>query len=444
MRQLLIIILSIFVFSETAQAQLVNPNDLIYYEIGGGRAFRGPPSYTDTLNIVAAPEIKLGYSCGSFDIEESIKAMFNQLEEGFDKAVNTLIYAAQGAIASLPLYLLRRADPNLASMMENMMLRYEEVFSIAVKNCKQAEREILAGDNPYYDWLAYGTVNKWKEKSAEKAEGGEVPIQDAQAAVNNEPGCVIWINEEKRMCDEVGFETIKVVEEVVKHGHEQIAGGGSATGTGELGLEDDRLNAIWPDPQEAADAIIRYIGEYEFADMRKTAPSSTAPVGVLPDMYTEAKELKILIDSAVSNSDILTEEELAEMSIPGLSISQPVIDSLKNLPPIVRKAATERIATEFSLLLAMERINLARRLILIGSADPNVAASPARGVISGEILPRLEAELRLINSEFDVREKISKSTIIALLRNDIQQQHRRISPSGTQSSKPVHGGAVKQ
>ena len=433
------LILSLICFS--SQAQVTNRiNDLVYYEIGGGTAFSGPPSYDEALSITADAELNLGYSCGSFDIRESIESSFDNLADSADMAINAIEYAISNAIAAIPLYILRRADPNLAAMLENMVLRYEEVFNLAVKSCKTAEREILAGKNPFYDWVQWGVANRWREKAREKQEGEEVPIQEALEAADTEPGCVIWIDGDKRMCEEAGFETILVINDVVTHGYEQIAVGGS--GSGELGTSDQRLVAVWPSAAEAAEAIQAYIGEYEFADMRETSPSSIAPIGIMPEMFVNAREIKDLLDAAIGQTAVITDAESEAMSVPGLRVTQSLIDALKNLPPTTREPATERIATELALINAMEKVNLARRLILVGSADPVVAVSPAGELIKDEILPRLESESRLLKDEYDIRERISKSAALALIRNDILRDQRNLAPSGGPSTSPIQGGAV--
>ena len=74
--------------------------------------------------------------------------MFGRLTSGLDQAVDSLMFAATGAVASLPLYLLRQANPNLANMLENTLLRYQDEYRLAVKSCRDAERQILAGENP--------------------------------------------------------------------------------------------------------------------------------------------------------------------------------------------------------------------------------------------------------------------------------------------------------
>ncbi len=433
-------LMSILLITSTVSAQSNQLTDLVYYEIGGGKAFSGPPSYIETLNINAAADLKLGYSCGAFDLEESITSMFDNLKDSADKAINVLAYAVEAGISSIPLYLLRRADPNLASMLENMLLRYEEVFNIGVKNCKIAEREILAGKNPYYDWVSWGVANKWKEKAEEKAGGAEVPIQDAQEAVDTETGCVVWIEGEKRMCDDAAIKSITVVEDIVTHGYEQIVDlGGGGT---ELGTDDHRLGTIWPTAEAAVEAIQLLVGEYEFTDMRTTEPASLAPVGALPGMFLDAKVIKENIVAATTKGAVVSDAEIDGMSVPGLAVNQTLIDALKNLPPGIRDAATNRIATELALINATEQVNLARRLIIVGSSDPNVAASPARNVINDEILPRLEAESRLLKDEFDLRDRIAKSTAFTLITNDIQRAHRRTQSSGGRSVTPIQGGAV--
>ncbi len=435
----LVPILCLVTGSGESLAQQNLEDDLIYYEIGGGRALGGPASYRKNVRIGASGSAGFGYSCGKFDLSSNLMNMFDGFSSGLDKAVDTLTYAATSTVQSLPLYLLRQANPNLANMLENAMLRYEESFNLAVKDCREAEREILSGENPYYDWVKVGRQDTWRSS----AESGE-PVIEVQERVDEEHGCVTWIDGREYLCDGApGGGEIHVVADVVKHGYELAV---EDSGSGELGSGDSRLKQVWPTAEQAATGVRDIIGEHQITNIRETAPEGRPGRGAVAPLHERAADIEKQIEEglAANLANPGTAIDLGENQVSGLVINQTLIQALLELGPDARAAATTRIATEFALLRAMEEVNLARRLLLIGLSNPYVAASPAQDLILMVILPRLEQENQLLKDEFELRKQVAQSAASALTEQHLRRRSGRLIDSGGRADTPLNDGAVLQ
>ncbi len=420
------------------QAQQTAVNDLVYYDIGGGQANNGPLSYRLMEQIDGTLDLSLNYSCGSFDLKDNLEKMFNNLRDGVDDAVDTLIFAATSGLQALPLYLLRQANPNLADMLENAMLRYEQAFKLAVKDCEQAEREIMNGENPYSDWVIFGENSTWK-KEAEEAEGGsDKSILDAQENAKNEHGCIYWINGQERLCN---GQPIHVVNEVVSRGHEYTVDGTLVAGD-ELGVNDARLLLLWPTLDDAIADITDIAGEYTFTNLKEQAPVGNPGRGASPMMYENAALIKAALELAIEKTENIDATDFEDLPMPNIAINQALVDALKKQNDALLETTLNQVSLELAMLNTMEKINAARRLLITGSRDPNVAFSPAKELIDNEILPRLEAENRLLRDEYDLNKRVAQSTFTRVIARDIQKHNTPVTPSGARVTAPIQGGAI--
>ncbi len=415
-------------------------DDLVYYEIGGGQALRGPAGYGRHARIRGAGSLALGYSCGQFDLSDNLRNMFGNLTRGLDQAVDSLTFAATGAVASLPLYLLRQANPNLANMMENMMLRYEDEYRLGVKSCRDAENQILAGENPYYDWVSFGQRDTWR-----KSAGTGAPVDEVREEVSEKHGCITWIGGDDYFCDDSDTRVIPVVEDVAKAGYELLDDADSAAGGAPAGAPPSRMKVHWPTADDAAGDILEMTGETVITNARTTPPQGQPPRGVNAGMHEDALDTATRLDAAVARAiagDRPTPEELAELGVPGLTVTPSFLWTLGSMNPEMRGIAVERISTEIALLRAMERVNLARRILLAGSRVPEVEASPARELVRQDAIALLEMEARLLKDEYELRTRAASSTAAALMRHARATEAPPVRGGGGIPSAPATEGAV--
>ena len=387
---------------------------LLYYEIGGGRAFSGPPSYRSLDLTPGAFSLSLTNSCGNFNLEENFKAYFDGLADSADSAINGLVYAAQTEILNnLLLYVIRRANPNLADMLEGAMLRYEQLIQLGIKDCQTARKEILNGENPFYDYIKLGKKATWDEGS----QNGET-IAATQSAAEKRPSCIKWVNGEKRLCP--GSPSIELISDVVSVGYEKLTEGFGGFAGNDFGINDQRLKKVFPDAQGAALWITDAFGEFKITDVFESGnvPSSKMGRGVMPSMFQDAKVINDkLVELTQANVETIALADQELLTVPGLSISIQLLKVIQEIETAeLRTLYIERIATEFALLKTMEKLNFARRLIDSGVMEPNIAAAVFPLKLIDKITTRsLDKARQTLNDEYTLRQRIANSSAQKLI-----------------------------
>ena len=132
-----------------AQAQPVS-NSTLYYRMGGGTPGGAAANGSQiAANLGLSGNLRLNYSCGKFDIGLSWQTLMN----GFSQLGTQVTNAVKAGIASLPLYILQRAQPGLYQLFQNYSAKADAMIAASLKTCEEMEAMIKAGQNPYEDWV---------------------------------------------------------------------------------------------------------------------------------------------------------------------------------------------------------------------------------------------------------------------------------------------------
>jgi len=103
-----------------------------YYQIGGAQGLsRSANPEVTRVTIRGLGRLGLGYSCGKFDPEAAVTNILNQVAAGADAMMDAMVLAAQSAIASLPAYILQRANPGLYDLFQTDLLKAQETLTLA-------------------------------------------------------------------------------------------------------------------------------------------------------------------------------------------------------------------------------------------------------------------------------------------------------------------------
>ena len=62
----------------------------------------------------------------------------------------------------MPMYILQRVNPGLYDLLQNTLLRAEELVAVATKTCEQMESELARGQDPFEDWVVLSRGRDWK------------------------------------------------------------------------------------------------------------------------------------------------------------------------------------------------------------------------------------------------------------------------------------------
>ncbi len=414
-------------------------DSIFYYEIGGSSATPLPQHFGVSKTLIASADARLNYSCGNFDLLENLESLFDEFKNGIDKAILLLEFAAKSIIDALPLYLLYRADPNLANMFVNAMARYEEIIRIAVRDCEQTEQAILAGDNPFKGFIRIAKAKKWGDQQEEGATATE-----AQEAVNESPGPIIWVDGEER--GGAGQEPIRVIGDVCGVGYRLLTEGADAPPDG----VDSRIETIWPDEAAACEWATEVLGELEIWT-EEEPPKQTPGLGTVRRLEAVIEEIELalmeLVGDQVSFTDDQLEERLAEFEAPGVAVTIDLIDAIRDLAPVSMEIAIGRLVTEIAAAQVAEEILTMRRILLTGSREPHVYATPAWGHLRDYVIPELDQEYEYLHQENAFKREFVSQTAVELLEQYYGKQTAvppRNAPSlnTPQGDIPLRDGAI--
>ena len=244
-----------------------------------------------------------------------------------------------------------------------------------------------------------------------------------------------------------GKPPIYPVEDVCNNGYDLLTTG--ATEGGGFEGEDNRLEELFASADEACEWMVNALGDFEIDFSEDVAPSANSPIGVYADLNTRSVEiydsLTVLMDDAnVYNGDYVHGDVF---DVPGFEISNAGIQALRELPENLRDRALRRVSTEHALLITMEIINQARRIMIVGASDPHVStAEPAYKLINEYALPKLIEEYSMLKDEYELRQNVSQSTLATVLEavQSTQAVIPNFSGAGEDDDVIINSGLIKQ
>jgi hypothetical protein len=112
-----------------------------------------------------------------------------------------------------------------------------------------------------------------------------------------------------------------------------------------------------------------------------------------------------------------------------MQLTRPVIEALREEDENLQPQLIDRLAGEMALARTMERALMARRALLAGMDEPNVAnVAVGREAIALEVA-ELEQEVDNLLYEMDVRQRVATSMPAALLsRQQLRSQVMQVEP----------------
>ena len=435
----------------TASAQfapLPSSPDLswLYYEIGGARGYWAAANRSvTTVPLSAGAELRLNYSCGSFDPVLSVTNQINQLRDGLDAMSNQMVQAANAAIAALPAYILQRANPGLYDLFQNALLRAEETFSLATKTCEDMEREIASGQDPFHEWVVLSKGHSWR-----RAIGTGGDIVEAKDSIETNAGRegVPWLGGGRQ--GGVGQAPIRTVHDVVRAGYNVTAQRPPAASGAAFAAGDPTAPAMarhWTSPEAAADWAVQVLGDQEIAtcgDAGCPDLRTTPGAGLTRQVEDERDTVNVGLVDLISGVTPMTAAELENFSAGGVSLTPALVGAIRELPPAEQRIAIGRLSDEIALGINVERALYLRRFLLSGRLVPEIsAAGPVTPIIQDKIA-ELEREIDHTLFESRIRRELVSVTSQAVLGAEADRRARSLAipPAARPESFPLEGGAV--
>lgn len=382
-----------------------------YYSMGGQRSMSAPPSYnTNSIVLGGSANWGSGFNCSAFDPTLGIANTLNSVKSGADAIQQQVTDAATGAIASLPLLMLQRANPGLYELLMNSMASAEQRVSVATKSCEQMQENISDGLNPTEGWITISRSQDWKGEMGDgryrSSNVDAVAARENVETKNGENG-VYWIGGQK--AGGRGQRPINVPSDIVKAGYNNTFNRDPLSNA-DAPQDGSRLSELWNSPEEMMEFSRSVLGE-ERVRTYSDRPTETLPGrGLVFEVNREVEKLTPTFNEIINGGQPMDGDNLLKISAPNVIITAEIVQSIQKLPPIEANILTSRLVQEVATARVIEKALTLRRLLNSGLQEPNVAqngiAKDAAKGHSDELADAIENTL----FEMEMNKRLASST----------------------------------
>ncbi|WP_230971776.1 integrating conjugative element protein [Nitrogeniibacter aestuarii] len=430
--------LALLTVADAQAAQTPSSKSSLYYRLGGSSpASRAPNPAATSAKIGLSGVLNLNYSCGQFDISASWSTLMNSFAN-FGQQISG---AVQAGIASLPLYILQRAQPGLYELFQTYSAKAEEMISIATKSCQQMEREILAGENPYQGWVTIAIGDDWK-REAQTNQGNITQAADNVGQNDGSKG-LPWLGSQ---AGGGNMDPIRPIGDSIKAAYNvtmmlPISLGDAAN------YPSNKLSKTFAAPSDAAEFAVDVVGEMYISTCTNTncpVREVATAIGLIPkyeqEIPTAETQLATLMASAIPSGS-----DLQDASAPGVEVSRELVEAIRSLPPTERPIAEGRIAQDIALARTVDRGLTIRNLLLTGRTLPEVRANKRATDAIDEAVAQLNRHLDDLMYEVRIRREVVSEPAQALLQDYMRSRSAsRATPRrGETDTDTFVGGRVQ-
>lgn len=414
----------------------------LYYSIGAGNVIPRPATGYVTHAVSANIKANLGYSCGKFDPTNNVVDTFNRIKSQIQDLPAQLGQALNAYVASLPSYLLHKANSALYNVVTKGIDESFELYSFSYKTCKTVEREISDGvENPYAGFMRAAVAQRWSTADADDN------INDLNDSINENPGGsgvkignvnyggdgqpTFWINE---LISIAGYNSLI---DRRPWDDQNVA---------PAAVQDDFMVTIWPDPNDAASWIVGVVGDTGL----RSAPEDYKPETMIPrGLEANLAAMITLVEEAwiavLNQNDYSKIRAFSAVKTPSV-----LIDAVKQADPGEAAIMISKLSEEMAMSEIQARVMLAKRLLYAGLQDSEISASNLGGFadkyVREKTLSSLDDSLNSLLEDYKYKKLATNETAKKILDYEFQKRLDAIKspPSKLQSVRPIVDGGVAQ
>lgn len=418
MKSPLLLLLFVACHSPAADDYNVNKqgsvDDLLYYQIGGGNAVMPPLVKHSPTPLNVGIGWNADMMCGNFDIDTTVRNQLNGVTDGFQQLMGDVLESATSAVASLPAMIIQRANPQLYDLLTNGVLQGRLDFDKSLLSCQKMGEKMT---DLVYDsaWFARAKAENYQSIAASDQDAIRA---DQKATKDAAKKGKRWVGGEKRGGS--GQPPIRLVHDATAAGY-NILNHHPVTSTATVSPAEceGELCTVWPSPQDAADWMNKVVGEQTISMSEDNLPGAQAGVGLHPLIDEEQQKIQPLIVDLVKGNQKPTFENLAKASGGSLQLTRGVVEALRDDPDA--GVLTERLAGELALSRVTEQALMARRTLLAGMREPNIASEKEAQDSLSKTTTQLDEELTQLKLELDFRHELTGNAANQIL----QRKHQR-------------------
>ncbi len=424
----------------TAPQVTVAADDEFLYSIGGGQPIgRGASTAAKPVVLGGSISWNNDLMCGNFDMKASVKNQMSGLSGYFSNLMDDVINAATGYVASLPALIIQRLNPALYDLLQNGILSASEEFHLGEVSCEKAV-ESMHGNLTNEGWGSLAKGGHWTESSQETDK--DILNAKDEAEKDGLNNGVTWVGGVQ--AGGQGQEAIALNKDVALAGYNLLLNRDpvdtSGVSTADCGTAP--MCEVWDQPILAVQWVVDVIGDREIKTC-EGCDKVAAHAGMgLSRKYEEQRiELEVLIADLVNGGVAPDAAALEEVQgAQGMVLSRRVIEAIRDEES--PNAVIARLAGEMALGRTLEQALLARRIMLAGMREPNVANNQLALDELRESVKELNDEIQNMVFEMDIRKKVATNTTLALL----QRQRVRDKAPAVEAPSPqlLRDGATGQ
>ncbi len=392
-----------------------------------------PPTSVHTVPIL---ELGVGWDlnmgCGTFDPSITAGNQLNGLTEGFKQMMDNVIQAATAAVAGLPAMAIQRADPGLYEMLQQGILQAKMDFEWAETSCEQMANVMMGKEEfPWENYKLNAKVGEWS--TSINASGGDA-VSAKKAATDQMDGNAgtDWVCNIAK--GGTGQPPIRSIYDTALVGYNILfdransCDGASVPAAAGVGTP---LWEYWSDPDFAAAYVVDVVGEREVRTCNNcTKVRGEAGKGLTYKYQLTRNSIRTDLTNLVNGVTLMNWGNLNRVSAPpGVTISQPIIDSIRNRPVAAQANMINKLSGEVAYARTIEQGRLSTLLLQTGMGEPNVSTKPDAVKAIQNAVNQLELEMNQLEREVKVRQYIVSNTINKILGMEEKsiQQTRPIS-----------------
>lgn len=409
-----------------------------YYDLGGERAVTAPPSYkTNSIVLGGDANWGAGFNCSSFDPTLGVANTLNDVKQGADAIQQQVVEAATGAIASLPLLMLQRANPGLYELLMNSMASAKEKVSISTKTCEQVQQNLANGVSPYEDWIVLSRSQDWKGQMGDGSyRGSDVDAVQARENVekaNGENG-IYWVGGSK--AGGRGQPPISIPSDIAKAGYNSTF---NRDPRSDAPAPDNgsRLGNLWASPEEMLSWGKSVLGEERIRTYSNHATETLPGRGLTFEINKEAEALQPKFDQLVAGSMEATGDNLLDVSAPNIVVTRGTIEAMRSLTPIESKILSQRLVQEIATSRVVEKALMLRRVMTSGLQEPNVHASGLAYDQTKRHIDVLSESIDTVLYEVDINKRLASSTSRTIQQLENMKLREGLSTRTGPTTQPV-------
>lgn len=418
-----------------ARSQYVSGSitDGVYYKVGGGSV---GTSFTSKRPLTIGLGFKWNSNliCGNFDMKSTISNQLNGVTEGFNQIMGSVVSNATSAVASLPALIIQRANPQLYDLLTNGVLQGKLDFSDLMTNCKQ-----MANKMADYAEDA-GIVEAAKAENLSNMLTSKIDAIRANKLLEDEGGAngITWINGVKN--GGRGQDPINVTIDTAKAGYNLL--------NNRNVLDSSSINpnscsgsicAVWTSPADASKWIVDVVGNQTLVtdDTSNGSTAGTPGRGLNPIIQETYDDYYEKLVDLINGTKPINKVTLAELNGQGgaITVTRGIIESLQQDDE--KEILARNLAHEMALANTMNNSLMARRILLAGRKEPNIAKNGSARDLLQKQIDELDTEINQIKLEYEMKKTISGNTAMLIVERNQNRQKGMMIPISPNTNQNI-------